>query len=180
MLLVSGAKVAAVLARKHWSQGNLALKSEVDKNTVSSIVRAGARGSWRTAGTAERIRIALGLNNLEQVPVIKNYTTDAASLHAMINAWQLTPSTRNRIADPSLWPVDVSPFVSKDTAIARWKCFDNARALTPAVFRGDTLSCGVKPTTAPAGSDAPDDPHLDAADGCTAQNHAADSPCRAH
>ena len=29
--------------------------------------------------------------------------------------------------------------MSKDTARVRWRCFDPARALTPAIFRGDTL-----------------------------------------
>src|SRR5690606_41397901 len=51
------------------------------------------------------------------------------SLHAMLAAWKLVPSTRGRIADPGLWPVDVTPFTSKDTAAARWRCFDPNRAL---------------------------------------------------
>ncbi|MEP7345709.1 MAG: gamma-glutamyltransferase, partial [Gemmatimonadaceae bacterium] len=50
------------------------------------------------------------LNLLEHVAAPKRYTDDAETLHAMISAWQLIPSSRNRIADPSLWPVNVEPF----------------------------------------------------------------------
>src|SRR5690606_29800245 len=88
------------------------------------------------------------LNNLERFGAPRPYADDAASLHAMIAAWQLAPSSRNRIADPSLWPVNLEPFVNKDTAAARWRCFSPTRALDPAVFRGDTLRCpdgAVKP-----------------------------------
>lgn len=81
------------------------------------------------------------LNLLEQFPNPKPYTDDAATLHAMITAWQLVPSGRGRIGDPSLWPVNTVPFTSKDTARARWKCFDAERALTPRAFRGDSLVC---------------------------------------
>ncbi len=83
------------------------------------------------------------LNLLEHAAPPKRYTDDAATLHAMISAWQLIPSSRNRIADPSLWPVNIDPFQNKDTAAARWKCFDPEHALTPAIFKGDTLSCGT-------------------------------------
>lgn len=87
--------------------------------------------------------LAAQLNLLEQWKTPRNYAEDAATAHAMIAAWQLTPSTRNRIADPGLWPVTVEPFVNKDTARARWRCFDPAHALTPAIFRGDTLACAT-------------------------------------
>jgi gamma-glutamyltranspeptidase len=93
--------------------------------------------------------LAAQLNLLEQWKAPKPYTEDAATAHAMIAAWQLVPSTRNRIADPGLWPVSVEPIISKDTARARWRCFDPAHALTPAIFSGDTLACGGdrKPAT---------------------------------
>jgi gamma-glutamyltranspeptidase len=81
------------------------------------------------------------LNMLELYPNPKPYTEDAGTLHAMIAAWQLVPSTRNRIADPGLWPTDVEPFTNKDTARARWRCFDPDRALTSTAVRGDTLVC---------------------------------------
>ena len=81
---------------------------------------------------------------------------NAPTAHAMIAAWQLTPSTRNRIADPGLWPVTVEPLVNKDTARVRWRCFDPARALVPTIFRGDTLSCATekKATTDSSPTDA--------------------------
>jgi len=85
--------------------------------------------------------LASKLNMLELYPNPRPYADDAGTLHAMIAAWQLVPSTRNRIADPSLWPVDIEPFTSKDTARARWACFDPDKALNPALLRGDTLSC---------------------------------------
>lgn len=81
------------------------------------------------------------LNLLEQFPAPKRYTDDAATLHAMLSAWFLTPSSRNRIADPALWPIDVAPIINKDTARVRWTCYDPAKALRPSDTRGDTLSC---------------------------------------
>lgn len=125
--------------------------------------------------------LAAQLNGLEQVAIgagrdpRARYTDDAPALHAMITAWQLTPTSRGRVADPALWPTDISPFVSKDTARTRWKCFDPRRALTPAAFRGDTLRCDVAPAASPPGGDlttwSPSDP-------CDAQEHAASSDCR--
>jgi gamma-glutamyltranspeptidase/glutathione hydrolase len=94
--------------------------------------------------------LAAQLNLLEQWKSPKLFTDDAGTLHAMIAAWQLVPSSRNRIADPGLWPVTVEPFVNKDTARVRWRCFDPARSLTTSMFRGDTLVCatpGQKATT---------------------------------
>ncbi|MGQ0648499.1 MAG: gamma-glutamyltransferase, partial [Gemmatimonadaceae bacterium] len=130
--------------------------------------------------------LAAQLNNLEQVSVLKPYTADAATLHAMITAWQLVPSSRNRIADPSLWPVDVSPFVSKDTARMRWRCFDSTRALQPAMFRGDTLTCASSATPAPAGSPGRDDlavsvpfEPVSPTEPCNVQEHAGMAECRA-
>src|SRR4030095_16072551 len=87
--------------------------------------------------------LAAQLNLLELWKSPRVYTDDAATAHAMIAAWQLTPPTRNRIADPGLWPVTVEPFVNKDTARVRWRCFDPAHALTPGAFRGDTLACAT-------------------------------------
>lgn len=70
------------------------------------------------------------LNMLEQVPELPPYTEDAAAVHAMIEAWKLVPSARGRIADPGLWPVNISAYTSKDSARARWACFDTHHALT--------------------------------------------------
>ena len=51
-----------------------------------------------------------------------------------------------------LWPVTVGPFVNKDTARVRWRCFDPARALTPDAFRGDTLACAADRKTTTDGN----------------------------
>ena len=85
---------------------------------------------------------------LEQYPNPKPYAEDAGTLHAMISAWQLVPSTRNRIADPSLWPTTTEPFTNKDTARIRWRCFDPNKAINPAMLRGDTLACAQEKKTA--------------------------------
>lgn len=82
------------------------------------------------------------LNLLERFARPQAYAEDAATLHAMIEAWKLVPSGRGRIADPGLWPVQLDAYVSKDSAGARWRCYDPARALTPLDTRGDTLRCG--------------------------------------
>jgi gamma-glutamyltranspeptidase len=71
------------------------------------------------------------LNLLEQAERGRSNVDDATKLHAMIEAWKLQPSTANRVADPDHWPVDVSPFESKDTARVRWRCFLPARASVP-------------------------------------------------
>ncbi len=69
-------------------------------------------------------------NLLELAEAGGRFTEDPAKLHAMIEAWKLAPSTRGRVADPGLWPVDIAPFESKDTARVRWRCFRSDRALT--------------------------------------------------
>ncbi|MFN8574097.1 MAG: gamma-glutamyltransferase [Gemmatimonadaceae bacterium] len=117
------------------------------------------------------------LNGLEHVAKPLRFTDDAATLHAMISAWQLIPSSRNRVADPSLWPVNIEPFQNKDTAATRWKCFDPAHALTPSVFRGDTLSCNTPKDASGSGPDDRDDGPP--APECEGQpDHAAGAICR--
>jgi gamma-glutamyltranspeptidase len=85
------------------------------------------------------------LNAIEAVRAPRLYTEDAPTLHAMIEAWKLVPGTRGRVADPGLWPVRTEAFLSKDSARARWRCFDPRRALTPDDIRGDTLPCARPP-----------------------------------
>jgi gamma-glutamyltranspeptidase/glutathione hydrolase len=85
--------------------------------------------------------LAARLNLLEHFTGPRLYSEDAATTHAMISAWQLVPSTRNRIADPSLWPVNVEPFMNKDTARIRWTCFDPLHALNMATIRVDSAGC---------------------------------------
>ncbi|MBL0937909.1 MAG: gamma-glutamyltransferase [Gemmatimonadaceae bacterium] len=81
------------------------------------------------------------LNLLEHFPAPRSYVDHAPTLHAALTAWFLTPSSRNRIADPALWPVDVASIVNRDTARVRWQCYRPDSALTPASVRGDTLAC---------------------------------------
>ncbi len=81
------------------------------------------------------------LNLLEQFASPKPYTEDAATLNAMIASWVLSPSSRNRIADPGLWAVSVDPIISKDSARARWRCYSPERAVRPDMVRGDSLIC---------------------------------------
>ncbi|MDE3151095.1 MAG: gamma-glutamyltransferase [Gemmatimonadota bacterium] len=90
------------------------------------------------AGGAELVST---LNMLSHVAEPGLYTDDAHTLNAMIQAWQLVPSTRGRIADPGLWPVNLEPFTSVDTANARWRCSDPDHALAPAAVRGDSVAC---------------------------------------
>jgi gamma-glutamyltranspeptidase len=73
------------------------------------------------------------LNLLEHFAAARAYSDDAPSLHAVIEAWKLTPG--RQVVDPDLWPVDVQPTIDKDTAEARWRCFDAGRALQPAMLR---------------------------------------------
>lgn len=123
--------------------------------------------------------LAAQLNALENHATPKPYTRDAATLHAMISAWQLAPTTRNRIADPSLWPTDVSPFTSKDTARMRWSCYSPSRAVTPQLFRGDTLTCPAAAPAANSSPDRPSEPFASEGEGCAPQEHAAGAICRA-
>jgi gamma-glutamyltranspeptidase len=91
------------------------------------------------------------LNELEQFVHPTRYTDDAATLHAALSAWLLAPSSRERVADPGLWPVNIEPIVNKDTARTRWACYDPDHALRPTDFKGDTLACArMKATAAPA------------------------------
>lgn len=92
-------------------------------------------------------------NLLEQFTGSRSYRDDAASLHAALTAWFLVPSSRGRISDPSLWPVDYAPIVNKDTARARWGCYDPNRALRPDLVRGDTLACLKEKLKAPSDAD---------------------------
>jgi gamma-glutamyltranspeptidase len=143
--------------------------------------------------------LAAQLNALERAAPLRPYPDDAASLHALVSAWQLAPSTRGRIADPSLWPVNTEPFTSKDTAAVRWRCFTPERALSLTIFRGDTLRCAepAGATSGPGRDAAPARPgagagdelatapgrpagvaQLGARDECAGLDHAEGSECR--
>ncbi len=95
--------------------------------------------------------LAAMLNHLEGFRNPRPYAEDAATLHAMIEAWKLTPPGFGRIADPGLWPVEIETFVSKDSARTRWSCFQSARALTYADVRPDSLPCLERDTPATDG-----------------------------
>ncbi|HET9684735.1 MAG TPA: gamma-glutamyltransferase [Gemmatimonadaceae bacterium] len=101
------------------------------------------------------------LNELEQFAHPARYPDDAATLHAAMSAWLLAPSSRERVADPGLWPVNIEPIVNKDTARTRWACYDPDRALRPSDFKGDTLACArlkaskTKADAAPTNSGSP-------------------------
>ncbi|MFI5311942.1 MAG: gamma-glutamyltransferase, partial [Gemmatimonadales bacterium] len=95
------------------------------------------------------------LNLLEHFGSPRLYTEDAATLHAALSAWTLVPGGRGRIADPSLWPVDIGPYTSKDTAAARWGCYSAEKALKPSDVRGDTLHCLKSASTGDRGAAFP-------------------------
>ncbi len=132
--------------------GNLMKMSDMARYFAAD--RAPVSGTYRgytlystappVAGGAELVST---LNLLSHVSAPHPYTDDASTLNAMIQAWQLVPSTRGRIADPSLWPVDIQPFTSRDTADARWRCSDPDHALTPAAIRGDSIACAAPGST---------------------------------
>jgi len=79
------------------------------------------------------------LNLLEHFRDPRRVTSDAATLHAMIEAWKLTP--RRRIADPGLWPVDISASLSKDTAAVRWRCFFSQTHASTAPISDSSSAC---------------------------------------
>lgn len=95
------------------------------------------------------------LNLLEHFPAPKLYTEDATTLHAALSAWFLVPPSRGRIADPALWPVNVAPIIDRDSARARWRCFDESRALRPADLRGERLACAQERAEPARTSSAP-------------------------
>jgi gamma-glutamyltranspeptidase/glutathione hydrolase len=115
------------------------------------------------------------LNLLEQFQQPKLYTDDAATLHAMVTAWQLIPSGRGRTGDPSLWPINTDIFSNKDTARARWKCYDPRQLLAPGVANNVASCDTVRRATSPG-----PESHAAADDDCFGQQHAPGSVCRAN
>lgn len=172
--------VAAKYADDLRAKGNAMKRSDLERYFANE--REPVCGTYRTyrlcssappvSGGAD---LVARLNLLEQFPTPRRYTDDAATLHAMLSAWFLTPSSRNRIADPAMWPVDVASMVHKDTAKVRWQCYNADRALTPASVRGDTLAC-LKPVKS---AGVPGDHDATAADLPEAPSVAAprESPC---
>ena len=87
------------------------------------------------------------LNTLENFTASRPYTEDAASLHAVIESWKLAPRGA-RIADPAIWPVDLTSATSKDVARARWTCFSATRATTGTPQQGQCTPPGGAPPAA--------------------------------
>jgi gamma-glutamyltranspeptidase len=114
------------------------------------------------------------LNLLEQFPQPKLYTDDAATLHAMVTAWQLIPSGRGRTGDPSLWPVNTEVFSNKDTARARWKCYDPRQLLAPGAANNVAACDTARRATSPGSEFASGD------DECLGQPHASGTVCKAN
>ena len=167
----SGAKVfyrggiARRLVQDLRGQGNAMRLTDLERYYAAD--REPVAGSYRgytvyssAPPSAGGATLVAQLNLLEQFTSVRPYPEDAATFHAMIEAWKLVPSGRGRIADPGLWQVRTDAFVSKDTARARWRCFEPERALRPANLRGDTLRCGSSATVIP-------DPAEDACNGTT-------------
>jgi gamma-glutamyltranspeptidase len=94
------------------------------------------------------------LNLLEHLARPGLPTNDAATAHAQIEAWKLVPS--GRIADPGLWPVDLEPYLSKDTATARWGCFSADSVVSPeAVARAGCVRPRGRTALAEVAGEAP-------------------------
>jgi gamma-glutamyltranspeptidase len=151
--------VARRLVQDLRGQGNAMRLTDLARYYAAE--REPVSGSYRgytvfssTPPSAGGATLVAQLNLLEQFTAVRPYPDDAPTLHAMIEAWKLVPSGRGRIADPGLWPVRTDAFVSKDTARARWRCFEPERALRPAHLRGDTLRCGTSATVVPEPAEA--------------------------
>ncbi|MFN8716707.1 MAG: gamma-glutamyltransferase [Gemmatimonadaceae bacterium] len=180
-------EVATKYAGDLRSKGNAMKPSDLaryfanEREPVCGFYRA-----YRICSTAPPVsggaELVARLNLLGQFPAPQRYTESAPTLHAALSAWFLTPSSRNRIADPAMWPVDVASIIDRDTAIVRWRCHDPEQALTPAAVRGDSLPClaeAAKRTASPPAGDAPRrDDHGDASPGPGVSVAATtDAPC---
>ena len=78
------------------------------------------------------VSLVAKLNLLNNFAPMGLYSEDAASMHALVEASKLQPSSRGRIADPSLWPVDIAPVIDPEAAKTRWAgCFDPEKATLP-------------------------------------------------
>jgi gamma-glutamyltranspeptidase len=78
------------------------------------------------------VSLVAKLNLLDNFAGMGLYSEEAASAHALIEAWKLQPSSRGRLSDPGLWPVDIDPVIDPLAAQRRWAgCFDPDRAIEP-------------------------------------------------
>ena len=84
------------------------------------------------------VSLVAKLNLLNNFAPMGLYTENTASLHALIEASKLQPSSRGRLADPSLWPVDIGPVIDPVAAKNRWaRCFDSEKATLPDDLRSN-------------------------------------------
>ena len=180
-------EVARALVSDLRGQGNaISLR---DLARYHAVERDPVRGSYRgftlyssappvSGGT----QLVAQLNLLEQASGLRPFTDDAASAHAFLSAWLLAPSSFGRIADPGLWPVDIAPIIDKDTARARWKCFDVDKAPTPRLLRGPLPCAGNAPAAPPAPATPPAGNGLATSpvrEGCDPMEHAREiAVCR--
>ena len=110
-----------------------------DLSRYYAVEREPIKGTYRDHTVYSSVPAASGgtslvakLNLLERFRGTNRYTDHAGTLHAMIEAWKLQPSSRGRIADPGLWPVDVTPMLSKDSVRVRWeRCFNPQQSTSP-------------------------------------------------
>jgi gamma-glutamyltranspeptidase len=125
-----------------------------DLADYTAVERRPVRGSYRgndvysgpppiTGG----VQLVARLNLLELTDPGTSMTEDPTTLHALIEAWKAQPGTGGRVGDPDIWPVDLSPFESKDSAQARWRCFDPSRASAPGALTQE--NCGRTETAPP-------------------------------
>lgn len=154
-------EVAAKYAGDLRSKGNAMKVSDLARYFANEREPVcGRYRVYRLCSTAPPVsggaELVARLNLLEHLPAPRRYADDARTLHAMLSAWFLTPSSRNRIADPAMWPVDVASIIDRDTAAVHWRCYDPDKALTPASVRGDSLPCLASSARGRApGSNAP-------------------------
>ncbi|MEO0339970.1 MAG: gamma-glutamyltransferase, partial [Bacteroidota bacterium] len=140
-------KIAEKMVKDLTSYGNVMTKQDmaryyaVERQPVSTTYRGHSiySGPPPVSGGAYLIG---QLNQLEQFDEAK-LNDEEAYLHAMIEAWKMVPSGRGKIADPGLWPIDLSDFYDKDAAARRWSnCFNPMQALLPQVACKDTRNSG--------------------------------------
>ena len=111
-----------------------------DMRRYFAVERAPVRGVYRghtvysgPPPVSGGVSLVAKLHLVEHAGALGLYVDDADAMHALIEAWKLQPSTRERIADPSLWPVDLDPFIDHEAAGRRWRaCFDPDESTRPA------------------------------------------------
>ena len=130
-------KIADKLVKDLRSHGNVMTKMDMARYYAveRQPVKTTYRGHTVYSGPPP---VSGGANLVGQLNQLENFTTpgifqdEPAALHALVEAWKLTPSGRGKIADPGLWPIDLSEFYDKTAAAKRWStCFDPSEALTP-------------------------------------------------